>query len=307
MKKIFIYYSNSGNGEEVANYLKEIIKAGQFQIVAQKNGIKASNLSALINQLESSVNQKLIKKSSNKVVPTQAALDIYDDIKEINMILRRIINKFDKDIGVSGTVSLWSVGGLTGTNVLKMIADFYAKYPSIKLNISTNIEEDLTNIDLVLVYDRFAQIPSGKKILSITQHMHFYSTQEYLDKHGEPKDIYDLFENYDLCLMKNLLTWKELEPYMKKVKHLHTVSDIMIVILNIINAGGGISLLPDWCTKECNSNLVKLKHVRFSIPLNVHLICRDGYENQIRILELAKLLQEAYFSDKDNEWSKCNG
>ena len=31
-------------------YLKEIIKAGQFQIVAQKNGIKASNLSALINQ-----------------------------------------------------------------------------------------------------------------------------------------------------------------------------------------------------------------------------------------------------------------
>ena len=104
--------------------------------------------------------------------------------------------------------------------------------------------------------------------------------------------------------MKNLLTWKELEPYMKKVKHLHTVSDIMIVILNIINAGGGISLLPDWCTKECHSHLVKLKKVKFSIPLNVHLICRDGYENQIRILELAKLLQEAYFSDRDNERSE---
>ena len=55
-------------------YFKEVVAAQQISAAAEKNGIKPSNLSKIIQNLEIMTTRKLFKRSSRGFEPTSEAL-----------------------------------------------------------------------------------------------------------------------------------------------------------------------------------------------------------------------------------------
>ncbi len=64
-------------------YLKEVISCGQISAAATKNGIKPSNLSKMIKDIEIFIGHKLFERTSHGVIPTQTALTILKQISEL--------------------------------------------------------------------------------------------------------------------------------------------------------------------------------------------------------------------------------
>ncbi len=71
-------------------YLAAVIQAGSITNAAQHNGIKQTNLSRMIKDLEETVGVPLIIRKSNGVQATQAGLQLYEKAvqleKELNLV-----------------------------------------------------------------------------------------------------------------------------------------------------------------------------------------------------------------------------
>ena len=72
-------------------YLQEIISCGQLSSAARKNGIKASNLSKLMKDLEATLQKKLWIRNTRGITPTHEAL-------ELGKIISDMEQDFDKSI-----------------------------------------------------------------------------------------------------------------------------------------------------------------------------------------------------------------
>ena len=276
-------------------YLKNVIDLGQFQKSADKNGIKQPNLSLIISNLEHELKTDLIYKTNAGILPTNSTQQIYENIKEIEELLDRIEATFNNDKDDSGTITLWVGSGLAGIRFLKIVSDFYAKFPKIRLDILTEQNINLSDIDLLFCSNRQNIPTNAVQLLSLNSQINFYSTKQYLDAHGYPKNLDDLFENFDLCFMKNMLKWPELKDCLKHAHHINTTTDVLSALIVLIRSGAGITLLPDWCAKYNYSDLVELKELNFSIPVVVYFMCRQGLERQKRIIELCDVLEQTFF------------
>ena len=71
--------------------LKEVVDKGSIQIAVNENGIKNSNLSQLIKDLEDRFNTKLINRNFDGSQPTNSAQIIYNDICAIEELLKKIL------------------------------------------------------------------------------------------------------------------------------------------------------------------------------------------------------------------------
>ena len=106
--------------------LKEVIDFGQIQMAASKNGLRQSNFSHLISQLENDLKCNLLMRSSTGVTPTNTAQLLYVEIQKISDILENINTSFIKSEDLSGTLNLWTEIGIVGNYIIKNLSDFYA-------------------------------------------------------------------------------------------------------------------------------------------------------------------------------------
>ena len=95
--------------------LKEVVDKGSIQIAAGENGIKNSNLSQMIRNLEHRFHTKLINRGASGSLPTNSAQLIYNDICAIEEELTRISENFVDMDALSGSMSVWTEEGLFGS------------------------------------------------------------------------------------------------------------------------------------------------------------------------------------------------
>jgi len=272
-------------------YLKDIMDTGRMCQTATRNGIKQSNLSGLITELEQELKTTLIYRSPKGTYPTNSAHQLYDDIAEIERILGHIQTSFSNKDELNGTITVWSEAVFLNTYIFAALSDFYAQYPKIRLDILTSRTVNLSYVDVAIVHNYSENIPSGRTLFQTNVNSHFYTTKQYLDAVGEPKNLDDLLENFDLCLWQPALLWPECRIINKKARHLNTTSDLISTSLNLIKLGKGISLLPDWCTLM-NPDLIKLDSLNFEIKHTFKGICRQGFENEPKIKAFSNLIND---------------
>ena len=123
--------------------LKEVVDKGSIQIAAGENGIKNSNLSQLIKNLEDRFNTKLINRGFDGSQPTNSTQIIYNDICAIEELVNKISENFTDIDALSGSMSVWTEEGLFGSFMLKDLSEFYAKYPKIRLELLMKQEPDI--------------------------------------------------------------------------------------------------------------------------------------------------------------------
>lgn len=253
--------------------LKEIVDKGSIQIAAGENGIKNSNLSQLVKDLEDRFNTKLINRKFDGSQPTNSTQLIYNDICEIESLLNKILETFVDMDALSGSMSVWTEEGLFGSYILKDLSEFYAKYPKIRLELLMRKEPDISNMDILIVKPKLHPNIHGTVLFKFKTHLKFYTSKKYLAKHGAPKNINDLLENHNLCMVIRYMNLPEVQSIIKRAKHLNTTSDSLALIYRLVSDGDGITVFPSWF-EESGKNLVCLNNLDFEYEMETQCMCR---------------------------------
>jgi DNA-binding transcriptional LysR family regulator len=253
--------------------LKEVVDKGSIQVAASENGIKSSNLSQLVKNLEDRFNTKLINRSFDGSQPTNSAQLIYSDICAIEELLNKIAENFVDINSLSGSMSVWTEEGLFGSFIMKDLSEFYAKYPKIRLELLMRKEPDISNMDILIIKPKLHTNIHGTVLFKFKTHLKFYTSKKYLSTHGAPKNINDLLENHDLCMVYRYMNLPEYQSIIKRAKHLNTTSDSLALIYRLVNDGDGITVFPSWF-EESSKNLVCLKNLDFEYEMETQCVCR---------------------------------
>lgn len=253
--------------------LKEVVDKGSIQIAAGENGIKNSNLSQLIKSLEERFHTKLINRNFDGSQPTNSTQLIYNDILNIEELLNKISENFVDVNALSGSMSVWTEEGLFGSFIMKDLSEFYAKYPKIRLELLMRKEPDIDNMDILIVKPKLHPDIHGTVLFKFKTHLKFYTSKKYLETHGVPKNINDLLEKHDLCMVIRYMNLPEVQSIIKRAKHLNTTSDSLALIYRLVNDGDGITVFPSWF-EESNKNLVCLKNLDFEYEMETQCVCR---------------------------------
>ena len=253
--------------------LKEVVDKGSIQIASCENGMKNSNLSQLIKNLEDRFNTKLINRCYDGSQPTNSAQIIYNDICSIEELLNKISENFVDIDALSGSMSVWTEEGLFGSFMLKDLSEFYAKYPKIRLELLMKQEPDVSNTDILIINSKVHANIHGTVLFKFKAHKKFYASKKYLEMRGVPKDLNDLLENHDLCMLNRYMNLPEFQTIMKHAKHLNTTSDSLALLYRLVNDGDGITVFPQWF-QESNPNLVCLDGLDFKYETEMQCICR---------------------------------
>ena len=253
--------------------LKEVVDKGSIQIAACENGIKNSNLSQLIKNLEDRFDTKLINRSFDGSQPTNSTQIIYNDICAIEGLLNKITETFVDLDALSGSMSVWTEEGLFGSYILKDLSEFYAKYPKIRLELLMRKDPDVSSMDILIIKPKLHPNIHGTVLFKFKTHLKFYTSKKYLKTHGSPKNINDLLSNHDLCMVKRYMNLPEYQSIIKRAKHLNTTSDSLALIYRLVNDGDGITVLPSWF-HESSENLVCLQDLDFEYEMETQCICR---------------------------------
>ncbi len=253
--------------------LKEVIDKGSIKIASCENGIKNSNMSQLIKNLEDRFNTKLINRGFDGSQPTNSAQIIYNDICAIEELINKITENFTDIDALSGSMSVWTEEGLFGSFMLKDLSEFYAKYPKIRLELLMKKEPDISDTDILIINSKVHPNIHGTVLFKFKAHKKFYTSKKYLDKHGVPQNLVDLLENYDLCMLNRYMNLSEFQNIMKRAKHLNTTSDSLALIYRLVNDGDGVIVFPQWF-EESSKNLVCLNDLDFKYETEMQCVCR---------------------------------
>lgn len=263
--------------------LKEVVDKGSIQVAACENGIKNSNLSQLIKNLEERFNTKLINRNFDGSQPTNSAQLIYNDICIIEETLNKISEKFlDIDV-LSGSMSIWTEEGLFGSFIMKDLSEFYAKYPKIRLELLMRKEPNISDMDILIIKPKLHPNIHGTVLFKFKTHLKFYASKKYLDTHGAPQNINDLLENHDLCMVNRYMNLPEYQSIIKRAKHLNTTSDSLALIYRLVRDGDGITVFPSWF-EESDKNLVCIKDLDFEYEMETQCICRTEISESPKVL-----------------------
>ena len=266
--------------------LKEVVDKGSIQTAANENGIKNSNLSQLIKDLEDRFHTKLINRNFDGSQPTNSTRIIYNDLSSIEEILNKILEIFVDMDALSGSMSVWTEEGLFGSYMLKDLSEFYAKYPKIRLELLMKQNPDVSSADVLIVNSKVHPHIHGTVLFKFKAYKKFYSSKQYLETHGTPKDLTDLLENYDLCMLNRYMNLLEFKNMMKRAKHLNTTSDSLALLYRLVNDGDGITVFPQWF-EESSKNLVCLDNIDFKYEIEMQCICRTEIADSPKVHALA--------------------
>lgn len=138
-------------------YLLAITKNGNMTITAEQNGIKISNLSRTIKDLEANTGFKLLNRKSNGVSLTEAGKKFVSMISSLESDLLKLENIGEQSRHIKDSIIL----SLPQNFILNHFEDFSVSYPGI--NVKIVADED--SYDVGLFYSQ----PSAKSNFEIAE------------------------------------------------------------------------------------------------------------------------------------------
>ena len=132
-----------------------VAREGTVSAAADKNGMKQSNLSAYVADLENKVNAKLFERGDRRMIMTEAGKNLYEIGCSIEKSLYKIDNYSLQGNAISGAIRLWTSDGLAAGYLSSCLPCFYRQYPDVRIeiNCSINAPDVLYDADLAVVYE----------------------------------------------------------------------------------------------------------------------------------------------------------
>ncbi|WED24047.1 LysR family transcriptional regulator [Vibrio sp. JC009] len=237
-------------------YFLHVVRSGSFSLAAKQYGISASAGSRWIIELEESLGVSLLKRSTRKVVPTQAGVRLYERFNRINgeidEIFTEIQNLGNDDRGI---IRIASTPLFARDFLGAIVGEYLQQYPNVTFRI-LETALDMDHIDEIDFAIRASANYLGfqeKDSLLVKRSLLKYPlmaccSPQYIERYGKPDQPEDLRSHN--CLYASTLVggskWVfERDGEITTVNIAQTVEVensqfIKTVALN----GGGVGYLP---------------------------------------------------------------
>lgn len=240
-----------------------VAQAGSFTHAGEELALSQSAVSRQVSSLEEELGVSLFHRHARGLILTEqgellysTAHDVFGKLAIAKAMLADSKAKPSGDLRVTTTV------GFGSTWLTPRIREFLELYPDISLSlICEDRELDLAmrEADVAIRLSAPTQPDLVKRRL-LTVHNHIYATREYIERHGEPKNVDDLDKH------AIVVYGTEAPPSLRNVNWLlnfgakpHTRRRPVLQVNNIyglvlaVESGLGIAALPDYMVHGNNS------------------------------------------------------
>lgn len=275
-----------------------VADAGSLTHAGDALHLSQSAVSRQVRALEESLNTTLFHRHARGLILTEQGELLFDAtssmIKRIDAATARIR---DSEEEVFGQLRVTTTHGFGAMWLAPRLTKLYAKYP--ELNIDLMLEERVLDLpmreaDVAIRMKEPSQADLiRKRLMSIK--MRLYASPEYLDAHGEPKQLEDMQAHRLICqspnsaqvsagkaLVQNLLTYEM--PATLTVNNYFGV--LQAVISNL-----GIGVLPDYIIEDFPNVKRVLPEVE-SVEVPVFLAYPEELRQSKRVSAFRDFVQE---------------
>ncbi|MBV8802552.1 MAG: LysR family transcriptional regulator [Gammaproteobacteria bacterium] len=178
-----------------------IAKHQSFSKAARELNISAPVITRRLSRLEKTLSARLLNRTTRQVTLTEAGNKFYVEVTDILQLLDASKENIKNTTSqIAGTLKVAMPSSLSQSYVAPALNDFLGKYPHLKIQIFTG--NHLLNLlhegfDLVI---HCGELPNSnyyaRKIATMKKVI--CASPDYLNKHGEPKELED-FKNHN-CL-----------------------------------------------------------------------------------------------------------
>lgn len=271
-----------------------VAREGTVSAAADKNGMKQSNLSAYVADLENKVNAKLFERGDRRMIMTEAGKNLYEIGCSIEKSLYKIDNYSLQGNAISGAIRLWTSDGLAAGYLSSCLPGFYRQYPDVRIeiNCSINAPDVLYDADLAVVYEE-PQHPDAVVLFKHNLKFGLFASMDYLSRYGYPKDIADIQQNHRLCVRSNYKeVWDDWRLFVDGCNYVAAETNSSTMLMQLTKDGIGIALHPlSIGLKE--KNLVYLEKIKFGVSHPFWIISHKDAKDQKKIRALINYIKTA--------------
>lgn len=227
-------------------FFVETTKNGQIKSTACSNGLKQSNLSKAISELEEGLQIKLLNRGGTGVSLTSNGKELFEIASTIQNVLYKVQTFKSTTHLTDGEIRLWCGDGLASGYISSKLPDFYREYPNISIDINCSMDSPqiIYESDIAIVYEE----PKQNNAVIISKHVlkfGFFASKSYLTRHGYPKDENDFLKNHKICNKKHYMTaWKDWDQLIQDASDVCINTNSSNMLLQLVREGVGIGLLP---------------------------------------------------------------
>lgn len=273
----------------------ETTKNGQINSTALKQGMKQSNLSNTIKELEEMFNTKLFNRLHNGITLTETGREVFEIACGIENIIHRVNNFSLSTNKIAGDIRLWTSDGIGTSYISACLPDFYLKYPDVHLDIKCSLESPkiMHEIDMAIVYEEPKPLDTDTVVISKNSlKFKLYAAKNYLSKFGYPENLEDLIENHRICTRRNFELWPLWNNVLEKSKHITATTNSSSMLLSIVKDGVGISLIPT-CIGDKEPELMQLNKIKFEIEHPFWIISHKDTKDVPKVRALIDYIKDA--------------
>lgn len=237
--------------------LVEILDAGNLSEAARRLKMTRANVSYHLNQLERSIGQQLVRRTTRRVEATEIGLRLYEHgqtIRDAMLAARESIATLGQSL--QGRVRLSVPSGYGQLVMSQWLLDFKRLYPAIVLDVVfENRVEDLIR-DEVDIAVRVMSEPPQNLVARDLGAMHYVvcASRAFAEAHGMPVDL-DALRSVPLIASAVVSRHLRVTAYLGRERHEVIVeptliSENFLFLRQAVLAGLGIGMVPDYVVQQ---------------------------------------------------------
>ncbi len=234
-------------------------ESGSFTHAAEKLGMSQSAVSRQISALEEDLGLKLFIRHARGLVLTEVGEQLFRTAHRMHWELQQVETQMSESQEVpTGPLVVTTTVGIGSTWLSSRIYEFLELYPEIQIEIKLNDAElDLAmrEADVAIRLHRPNQSEMIQRKL-FTVHNHFYVSEPYIQKYGEPHSIEEIDQH-------KIISFGEPVPsFLGDINYLERLGrsegggrrpslkvNAIYGMMQACRAGIGIAMLPDYVTE----------------------------------------------------------
>ncbi|WP_249978651.1 LysR family transcriptional regulator [Vreelandella olivaria] len=280
----------------------DVMATGSLTRSAQKLGLAKSTLSRRISQLEARLEQPLLRRQANRLIPTEAGLLFHTYCTELLAMAahsQEALAELQQEI--SGKVTLEVHGALARGWMASVVDAFLNRHPKIELTLytretpPTKMHSNSVHIWLGATHECGL---NQERLGHLTRGL--YASPHYLSKAGPLDHPSQLHQHAWIDLLDTASSGLPLrhpkhEEYVFSPPHSRLRVDLTLLHIDAIAYGQGIGLLPHWLVERREHHhpgeLINCLPGWEPAPLPITMLYAYGHQSR-RVNALLNFLRE---------------
>ena len=238
---------------------QQVAEKNSFTAAAEALGYSQSTVSFQIRQLEEELGCRLFERINHSISLTQEGLELLDYAQRMLRLTQEVKETLKPSDRIEGYVHIVTPDSICEAMMMTNYADFYVKYPKIRLKFSTADTGDMFRMldrneaDIIHTLDSHVYSPEYIIAREERAEMHFVTSvhSPFAEKKG--LSIRDLLDEKFILTEKGIGYRRALDKALEKQSiRLTPVLEIgrTDIIVATLEKGIGISFLPELATRN---------------------------------------------------------